>query len=476
MNRYKELLKNTGALAISQFSSKILVFLLVPLYTSVLSTAEYGVYDLTQSTIQMLVPLLTVNIVDAVMRFLMDRDADQSAIIMVGIRYLLFGLGLAGTIMIVLRISGLFPTIDGLELLILTYFIATMIQQFMVQTAKGLDCVKSMAIAGVLGTFTTIIGCILCLLVFNMGLKGFYVANILGQIVPAFYLSVRVEIWKYCKLSLSKQRTQSVHKEMLVYCVPLLANTLGWHVNNYFDKYVVVAMMGEAANGLLGVAYKIPTILVTLQSIFNQAWQISAVKGYQDDDRSKLYCNIFAMMNVVMSLSCSVLIFLIKILAKILFAKDFFVAWEFVPILLVSSVVNASGGVIGAILGAQKNSRAMANAGFAGIVVNIVLNILLVNKMGIQGAVVATLISSFVMYAVRQMYVKNFFGKEIVIKTLISWILLVVQSIVAIRLQTNSGYLIQILLIAMLVVCNWKHVRKFIDALLSKICKKGIIK
>jgi O-antigen/teichoic acid export membrane protein len=374
--------------------------------------------------------------------------------------------------MIVLKALGLFPSIDGLELLIFIYFVASMFQQFMVQTAKGLDYVQDMGAAGALGTFATILGCILCLLVFDMGLKGFYIANISGQIVPAVYIGIRVKIWKYCGFGITERRIRLVHKEMLIYCVPLLLNTLGWHVNNYFDKYVVVVMMGEAANGLLGVAYKIPTILVTLQSIFNQAWQISAVKGYQDNNRSELYCNIFAMMNLVMSLSCSSLIFIIKILAKILFAKDFFAAWEFVPILLVSSVVNASAGVLGAILGAQKNSRAMAIAGFAGIVVNIVLNILLVDKMGVQGAVIATLISSLVIYAVRQISVKSFFNKEIVLKALISWGLLVVQSIVASRLQTSIGYLIQVLLIAMLVVCNWRYTKKIFNMGLKIIFKK----
>lgn len=60
----KYLIKNTGILTISNFSSKILVFLLVPLYTSVLSTAEYGTYDLAISTVTLLYPILTVNIVD----------------------------------------------------------------------------------------------------------------------------------------------------------------------------------------------------------------------------------------------------------------------------------------------------------------------------------------------------------------------------------------------------------------------------
>lgn len=42
MKKYKYLFKNVGLLTISNFGSKILSFLLVPLYTSLLTTGEYG--------------------------------------------------------------------------------------------------------------------------------------------------------------------------------------------------------------------------------------------------------------------------------------------------------------------------------------------------------------------------------------------------------------------------------------------------
>ena len=73
-NKYTELIANTGALAIGNFSSKILVFLLVPLYTSVLTTEEYGFYDLVFTTIQLLIPVFTCNVTDAVLRFTLESE------------------------------------------------------------------------------------------------------------------------------------------------------------------------------------------------------------------------------------------------------------------------------------------------------------------------------------------------------------------------------------------------------------------
>ena len=50
MNRYKQLMKNMGLLTIGNFASKLLSFLLVPLYTNVLTTKEYGTFDIVVTT------------------------------------------------------------------------------------------------------------------------------------------------------------------------------------------------------------------------------------------------------------------------------------------------------------------------------------------------------------------------------------------------------------------------------------------
>ena len=74
MGKYKYLFKNIGIMTISNFGTKILSFLMVPLYTNLLSTSEYGTYDLYQTTLFLFVPILSLNIADAIMRFSMDKN------------------------------------------------------------------------------------------------------------------------------------------------------------------------------------------------------------------------------------------------------------------------------------------------------------------------------------------------------------------------------------------------------------------
>lgn len=65
MNKYKYLFKNIGLLTLSSFATKLLSFFLVPLYTNILTTTEYGTYDLFNTTVGVLLPILTLNVQDA---------------------------------------------------------------------------------------------------------------------------------------------------------------------------------------------------------------------------------------------------------------------------------------------------------------------------------------------------------------------------------------------------------------------------
>ena len=74
MSKYKELLGNIGLLTISNLGSKVLSFLLVPLYTSYLSTGDYGIFDNYTTAISLVAPILTLCIANGVMRFCLDEE------------------------------------------------------------------------------------------------------------------------------------------------------------------------------------------------------------------------------------------------------------------------------------------------------------------------------------------------------------------------------------------------------------------
>ena len=457
------LIKNLGILTISNFASKILVFLMVPLYTSVLTTEDYGKYDLAVSTANLLFPILTVNIIDAVMRFTMDKKYNNSTVISVGLYHSTLGIAIAGVALVVLGVSDIWKAVDGLELYIFLYFLTHVIQAFLNQTAKGLERIRDMAVGGVISTIVMIAANVLFLIVFKLGLEGFFVANIVAQLIPSVYLFIKLKFYSYIKnLNVDKR----LHKEMLGYCVPLIATSLGWWVNSTSDRYVVSFMCGVAANGLLSVSYKIPTILTAIQNIFTQAWQISAVKEYGEKDTPVFYGNTFKIITLLMSLACSILILLTRPLAKILYANDFYNAWKFVPFLLVSTLFNCSSGLLGPILSAKKDSKAMMWSAVIGAGANIVLNILLVAIVGIQGATIATAICSFIIYYIRRRAVGDDIKISNVQNIFITWILVCIESIVEV---CTGLWMVECGLIVVIIAINHKTILKIFNSIEAMI-------
>lgn len=464
-SKSKLLLKNLGILTISNFASKILVFMLVPLYTGVLSTTEYGIYDLVVSTVSLMVPVLSLNIVDAVMRFMMDKNYDKNEVATIGIKYISYSVVIIAIFLAVFNYLGIWQEIKGLEFYIFLYYLFYILNQYFIQLAKGLEKIGYMGIAGVIGTITMIATNVFFLLVFKWELTGFFLANILSQAIPVLYFFIKLEYWTL----LSGFKTdKKIVSEMLVYCTPLIASVAGWWVNSGSDKYVVTFFCGVAANGVLSVAYKIPAILNTLQGIFIQAWQISAVKEYGEYDTAKFYGNTFSLTNLLMCASCSWLVIMTRPLAHLLYAKDFYIAWKFVPFLLISSVLNCASGFLGPVLSAKKDSKSMAISAVYGAGVNLILNITFVYLIGAQGVAIATVIASFIIYQVRRSAVGNDIKIEKYGIIIITWLLLCLQAVVEVY---TSLWIVEMVIMVVMLIINIEEIKKVIF-MISRLIKK----
>lgn len=125
-NRNRYLMKNTIIFTLGNFGSKLISFFLIPLYTNVLTTTEYGVVDLVVTVVTVAVPVLTLNISESVMRFALDKDADKQKITQIGTGVLLIGM-LVG--LLVFPICRSFDKISQYSLYVYLYVIASAASQ-----------------------------------------------------------------------------------------------------------------------------------------------------------------------------------------------------------------------------------------------------------------------------------------------------------------------------------------------------------
>lgn len=428
MNRkYFELVKNAGILTIANFSSKILVFLLVPLYTSVLTTEEYGITDLIFSTVQLVAPIFTLNIADAVLRFTLGENKDSNGVLSISIKYASISLIPMFVLLALTTVFGVYDTEKIHWPYISLYYISYVLNQCLPTYAKGIDRVKETAISGVISTLTTVFSCILFVVILKKAILGFFVSNILGQLAPVMYLTIKLNMIR--RVRECKKRNKEMEKRMLLYSVPLIMTNIGWWINNTSDRYIITYFYDVSLNGLLSVAYKIPSILSIVAGVFIQAWQISAMKEYEKKGSKEFYRNVFLYLNVFLYFVAYVLIIMTKPLAYIAFQKDFYSAWEFVPFLLLSMVFTANAGFFSPIITSSYNTKDVALSTLYGAGANIILNILLLKLIGPQGVAIATAISGFIIMGYRYYVLHGLIEKRVFLRISILWILLIAQCV-----------------------------------------------
>lgn len=404
MNRKLSYLsKNVLLFSISGLVPKILAFLLVPIYTSYLTTSEYGISDLITIAVNVLLLIVTLNIQDAVMRFVLDKnyrpqDVFSAAMRLVGIGAVIVTLGCFAVDALKL------PGVERSYLICFAMMYAA--NAFYNSTSmfcRGIDKVGVLVGSSIINSVVTLGSNILFLVVFRWRLTGYLAANTLGVLAAGAYCFFGARLYKYIHV----QVPGKVIWEMVGFSVPILFGSIAWWVNSASDRFALSLMAGTAVSGLYAVAYKIPTLLTAMQNILGQAWSISAVKEFDKDDSDGFMSNMYTLMNFAMVAVSSAIMVVCIPAAKILYQKEFFHAWVYVPPLLLSVLCNAMTHFIGSIFVAVKDTKALSVSTIVGAAVNIVCNFLFIWLWGAYGAALATLLGYGVSLAMRHLYLRK---------------------------------------------------------------------
>ena len=446
MGKYKKLGKNVALLTIGNFASKLLSFLLVPFYTTVLSTSEYGTADMITTSVNLVMPVFTLLVYESVMRYSLDIANDRKQIFSIGLYVTVIG-----GILIALgsQILNLSSTLRPYILLFVLYYISLAVYNLILQFVKGIEEVVVYSTAGVVNTFIFIISNIILLLFCNLGVSGYLTAFVIGHTAAALFAFLKAGVYRYV-IGYSKLKFNIFFK-MLRYSVPMIPNSISWWISNSSDKYILTFFWGVSVNGIYSVAYKIPSILTIAINIFISAWQISAVEDFGSKESSKFYADIYDKYESLLFIGSAVLIGGVQILARYLFSNDFYVAWLYTPVLICASMFNSLAAFYGSVYTSAKRTSMLFYSTLVGAIVNILLNILMIPNMGAMGAAVATMLSYIIVWGVRAINSRHIFKFNIKIKRdIIAYAVLMIE-VVFICLDWNPFYIVSI--ISILVIC-----------------------
>lgn len=400
-SRTKYLFKNTAIFTIGNFATKVISFFLIPLYTNVLTTSEYGIVDLVVTISTITVPIITLNIMEAVMRFNLDKGADKNKITKIGIVILFFGMLLG---LVLIPLCRLWNQISSFSILVYFYVVCSASSQVFLCDLRGKELLVQYSIGNILNTLLIAGFNILFLLGFKLGISGYLLAYTIANAIVAVYALIIGKGYRAISVSLDKRKM----KEMLKYSVVLIPNSFMWWIMNSSDHVMVTSMISVAANGIYAVSYKLPTLISTFTGIFNQAWSYSAIREEDAEDVETYTNNVFkSMINVVMLIGLCMMA-VIKPFLKIYVSPNYYEAWKYTPFLIIGCVYLTLATFMSTSYTVHKDSKGFLFSATFGAVLNIILNWILIPMLDVYGAALATCISYISVFIFRLFHTRKY--------------------------------------------------------------------
>lgn len=425
-NREKQLVKNTAIVAVGQICTKFISFFLLPLYTAVLSTKEYGTVELLNTYISLLLPLIFLQMDQAIFRFLIDVRKDEEGKKKI-ISTTLTTVTLQAFLYIILYlVFGNFIH-NEYKYFLATNVIAAIYSSILLQISRGLGDNATYSMGSLVSGAGTIILNVLFIVVFKLGAYGMLVATLIANILCATFIFIKKKIYKYLKIrSFDKNELRKLWK----YSIPLVPNQLSWWIINASDRTIVTYFLGIAINGIYSASNKFSSIIITFFNIFNITWAESASLHFNDKDNSEYFSSI---MNTTLKLFISLCLMVIAIMPFafrfLITGADYASAYYQIPILMISTIFNICVSLLGSIYVALKKSKEIAKTSIYAAIINIVVNLALIKFIGLYAASISTLVSYLAMSIYRyidvQKYVKIKLDKKMIIISIITSIIFI---------------------------------------------------
>lgn len=395
VSRYQKLIKNSTLFAVSNFGSKVMIFLLMPLYTRTLTTSEMGIADAVYAACTVILYIVSFTISEATMRFSKMEGVEEEKVLASSLTVW----SVSAVIMVVAsfalkRISFFAPYSILVFLIVMSQDFYMIISQF----ARGNEKIRIFSEGGILQTFFLLAGNIILLVFLRLGIDGYLMSYIIGFTVSGIYMAFRLKIARFIKI-VNVDRV--LIKKMVRYSVPLIFTGLSWWILNASDKYVILYFIGESANGIYSVAHKIPTIIISINGFFNSAWQLSAIDEQKSSDNEVFYNKVFHSYSAIVYLMSSGIILISKYVMPILITNDYYEAIQYIPILVMSSLLQVFGNFFGGLNIAYRTTINLMLSAIIAALANLGLNVVLTPLFGMYGTASATCIGCAVMIVIR---------------------------------------------------------------------------
>ncbi|MBR5673241.1 MAG: oligosaccharide flippase family protein [Muribaculaceae bacterium] len=465
-SRGTKFIKDVGVYAIGNIGSKLITFLMVPLYTYfVHDTSDFGYYDLCLTVCFLLLPFVTLQLRDGAFRFLLDCDdtTKRQRIVTFVSRSMFTTLSLAILVAIVLAFTTQIHYLGYATGLL----IAMSLQEVYSQVFRGLGNNRAFAVTGILSALGIGVFSILFVALLGWGIKGIFLANIVARILALLLVECRVRlITRNTKWKLSSLH---VGHDIIRYTLPLLPGSLCWWLTGSSDRLFISHFLGLDVNGIYAVAIRFTSIISTLAIIFYQAWQETAILQYHSPDRDRFFSKMF---NSYIFVLAGILIgyaFLLKANYNWLVAPEYRDSLNYIYPMGVSAVIFALAAFFDMGYQCAKDTPRTLPSIVLAAAINVALNFALIKPLGVYGVITTQLVTYLVLFLYRWHDMRRYFVLRIDRRCIVPVALMLLW---AIPFYTSPNWLVDIaFMFIALGVIIWASGKELRDQLLSKFIK-----
>lgn len=404
VSKESALLKNTLLFSVGNMGAKVLMLIIVPIYSFYVSVEQMGQYDLLNTYASLFAPISCMGIYEGIYRWLLDSKISKGTVIKNGYIITAICLAIFDVIAVIVLNKIRFEFIWEIILLINVSALYSTVQF----TTRGLRNNRLYAVQGII--YSVIMVLAICVFVIwqKMQARGLMLSMITAYSGTSLFLIITQRIPSMCFRS-DKGIDYNQINHFLRYSAPMVPNSIAWWMVSASNRVIINMNIGDAANGIFAVANKFPSIVAMLSTFFYQAWQEQAISEYNSEERDSYYTSIF---NLYVRILFSLVIVAIpatKLIIMYFMDSQYSEAWRYSGLLYLAGVVNAFAGFYGTGFLSVKKTRGALTSTILGAVVNILITCALISGTGLYAACLGSLIGNAAIWIYRIFQTRKLF-------------------------------------------------------------------
>lgn len=471
MNKYKKLAYETKMFFKGTFVSKIIMILVIPLCTILLSQEEFQNAMTLQNTVEITALIFTAGISEGFFKSDIEKNVNRKTLYSSGLVFCIISLLVSMfSLILIWCIKEFRPYIKYAAV----YSFVSTIRAYIQSNVKVKKLDKLYMMDNIFSAVILLVMLLFGLGGFKGGIKAYYTAMIISGVVSIVFLNFSGNMRREFSLRCIDFR---VIKPILRYSASLLPVFMFWPTLMLTDQLILKILISEEGNAVFIASSVIPGLILYMTTLFFRSLQTSGGEDLTHEERKKYSIRTFDIYSAVIFSLAAVILFLIRILDKLVAPTDAYSdTYQFSALLTGAAVMQGLCILIGSIYADTNNNKRLASTSVLTVILNFFLNILFILLFKAKGAAIGTLVSLSICVVIRTLETQS------IAKFKLNWtniefnfiILLGMMAVILLKLK----YMGIFLLVGMLIIVfkNMQLLKKAYALINLADPKKSIIK